>query len=225
MKAFIIGSTGLIGYELISQLLADPKFKIVVSISRRPLSASSQNISGHEKLREIIFDFKNWNELKNQIISFDPDENDAAFCTLGTTLKKAGTPAAFRAVDHDLVCEFAACIRATHVGHFLVVSALGASSTSLVFYNRVKGEMEGDLKKLEFPHLTIARPSLLLGERDEARWGESLATRLSPVLQPLFLGPLKKYQPIGAERVAAALVTAARTPGSKIQVLESSEMI
>src|SRR5690606_26648384 len=99
---------------------------------------------------------------------------DIAFCCLGTTIKQAGSQEAFRAVDHDLVVAVAQRARALGARHFLVVSALGADPRSSVFYNRVKGEMEESLRAMDWPQLTIARPSLLLGERNETRLVEQL---------------------------------------------------
>lgn len=197
--AWLAGASGLIGGELLRLLLADASYSSVVSLGRRPLDTT------HEKLvqRQVDFASLSVSELRSP---------DVAFCTLGTTIAKAGSQAAFRAVDHDAVLAFARAAQSAGARAFVVVTALGASAESSVFYNRVKGETEAALRALDFPLLAIAQPSLLLGERAEARFGESLAISASRLLS----GVLKPFawRPIEASVVARALVAIARTPPS-----------
>lgn len=198
-SAWLAGASGLIGGELLRLLLADPGYSTVVSLGRRPLD------SKHDRLVQRSVDFASLD------VSGLPAP-DVAFCTLGTTIKKAGSQAAFRAVDHDAVLAFARAAHAAGARTFVVVTALGASAQSSVFYNRVKGETEAALRAVGFPSLAIAQPSLLLGERAEARLGESIAISASR----LFSGVLKPFawRPIEASAVARALVAIARQPPS-----------
>lgn len=150
---------------------------------------------------------------------------DCAICALGTTIKDAGSQAAFRAVDVDAVIAFARAAQAAGAKRFGVVSALGADPDSRVFYNRCKGEMEAALRELAFDVLVIARPSLLLGNRatlgQKARRGEALAQTTMPLLA--WAIP-KRYAPIAADIVAAALLKTLvqGTPGTS--VLESDHL-
>jgi uncharacterized protein YbjT (DUF2867 family) len=145
---------------------------------------------------------------------------DVAFCALGTTLKVAGSREAFRAIDLDLVLRFAHASRKAGARGFGVVSAVDASARSRVFYNRVKGEMEDALRKIGFESLVIARPSLLLGEREERRFLESISQRALRPLRFVFVGAAHKYRPVEGGRVAHTLIreTLKLEPG--VRVLE-----
>lgn len=150
---------------------------------------------------------------------------DAAFCCLGTTIKVAGSQAAFRAVDHTAVLAFARAAQRAGVQRFGVVSALGADPASGVFYNRVKGEMEAELRTLGFARLVIARPSLLAGDRaatgQPPRLGERLALTITGPLSPLIP---KAWRPIEAASVARALRRAVAQDSPAVQVLESAAL-
>ncbi len=137
---------------------------------------------------------------------------ETAVCCLGTTIKTAGSQAAFRAVDYEAVIAFARLAKRVGVQHFIVVSAVGASSTSASFYSRVKGEMEAALQAMNFATLSIVQPSLLLGERAEQRLGERIGQVVSLPLAPLLMGPLSPYRPIHGADVAKAMATLALGP-------------
>jgi uncharacterized protein YbjT (DUF2867 family) len=147
---------------------------------------------------------------------------DEAFCCLGTTIKKAGSQEAFRAVDHDAVLAFAKAAKQAGTRSFLVVTALGADTRSRVFYNRVKGEVQEALKGVGFESLVILQPSLLLGERAESRPGERAAIVASRVLAPL-LRPLAS-RPIEAHTVARAMLALAREAPQGVKVAPSGEL-
>lgn len=199
--ALLFGATGLVGHALLQQALAGDGFARITAVTRRPLAER------HAKLVNVVTDFP---------AAVPPELAGAgvAFCCLGTTLKQAGGKAGFYAVDHDLVLRCAGWARAAGVGHFVVVSAMGASASSPVYYNRVKAETERDLQALGFRELTIMQPSLLLGERGgPARIGEALAIRLTPVFAPLMRGPLSPYTPIAGADVAAAMLARAQRGG------------
>jgi uncharacterized protein YbjT (DUF2867 family) len=143
--------------------------------------------------------------------------SDVVICALGTTIKKAGSKERFREVDHDYPLAAARLALDAGARHFLLVSAIGASADSRVFYNRVKGELEDDLLALGFPLTTIVRPSLLLGDRSEFRLGEAVAGKLA------FLVP-GRYRPVQARAVARALVAEAHRTGPERRVVESDEI-
>jgi uncharacterized protein YbjT (DUF2867 family) len=205
-SVLLLGATGLVGAELLRQLLADQTVGRVVALTRRPLENA-----GLDTLRNEIVDF---NRLSDHAELFAVDQ---IVCALGTTIKQAGSQDAFRHVDFDIPLA-AAKLGVEHgVKDFLLVSALGASARSRVFYNRVKGELEDALRTLPFRSVTIARPSMLIGIRAEPRVGEEVAKRLG------WMAP-GRYKPIRASRVAAALVAAARSAEPGMRILESDEL-
>ena len=212
MHALIAGASGLVGSQLLKLLLDDPRAKQVTSIGRRKLEVFNS------KLQQISIDFA-------KLDSLETPSYDVAFCCLGTTIKVAGSQEAFRRVDHDYVISFGQMAKRAGVRKFLLVSALGADASSAVFYSRTKGETENDLEALDFESLVIARPSLLLGHRDEVRLGEKLAITLTPILSPLLMGPLAAYKPVQASQVAKGLVEKAFSTTRTIEILSNSEMI
>ncbi len=111
-----------------------------------------------------------------------------------------------------------------HAEKMMVVSSLGANAKSMIFYSRVKGEVEAELKKLSLPHLFIFRPSLLLGNRSEHRAGEKTAASVYKVLSPIFSGPLKKYKGVEAKKVANAMMQTALKNEEPFRILESDEI-
>lgn len=199
--AAIAGATGLIGAHLVRMLVADPAYEKVIAFARRPLEGVSS-----PKLQTIEADFEAAEENLRGI------RIDDAFCALGTTIKKAGSQEAFSKVDHDYIIAFARAAKAAGAKRFLLVSAMGASASSSIFYSRVKGETERDVRALGFDSLHIFRPGLLLGERVEKRSGEDIGAALTPFLNPLMIGPLRDYRSIRGEAVAGAMRGAALSP-------------
>ena len=191
--ALVAGATGMVGAELCRQLRDDGRFDPVVVLSRRPPPVTDR------PLQVEIVDF-------SRIGEWDPGfAIDSVFCALGTTIRKAGSEAAFRAVDHDLVLAMAKLAQRGAARHFIFVSSLGADPESKVFYLRVKGDAEEAVKALGLPHAAALRPSFLEGEREEKRPGETAARAVGRVLKPLLLGPLEKYRPTPAGKVAQAM--------------------
>lgn len=198
--ALLAGATGLVGRELCRLWPGPGHLRLLV---RRPLPAAPGAAA-------MVVDFA----------ALPPLPPAAwAFCALGTTIKAAGSQAAFRAVDHDAVLTLARAARAAGVRRFGVVSALGADPLSGNFYSRVKGEVEAALGGLGFETLVIARPSLLAGDRESlgqpARPGERFALALTRPLAPLIPAA---WRPIAADRVARALLRALAegTPGTRV---------
>jgi uncharacterized protein YbjT (DUF2867 family) len=205
----VAGASGLVGGYLLDALLEDSRYREVHSLGRRPLPRQ------HPKLVQHTVDFA---RLGDEPL---PPAQEA-FCCLGTTIKKAGSQEAFRAVDHDAVLAFASASKKAGVKRFLVVTALGSDARSRVFYNRVKGETEEALKGMGFESLVILQPSLLLGERAESRPGERVAIVASRVLAPL-LRPLAS-RPIEARTVARAMVALAHAAPQGVKVAPSGEL-
>jgi uncharacterized protein YbjT (DUF2867 family) len=211
--ALIAGASGLVGGELLAQLLAAGEYDRVVAVGRRPLAVS------HPKLVSVIADFAALEKAGGDL------SGDDAFCCLGTTIRTAGSREAFRAVDHTAVLAFAWAAQRAGAKRFFIVSALGADPASRVFYNRVKGETEDALAVLGFSTLGIFRPSLLLGRRAGFRLGERLLATLLWVADPMLWGRFRKYRSIEAVVVARAMMRCSfGRPGQGILIFNSDEI-
>ena len=195
--AVIAGATGLVGAALLARLAADPRYAELRVLGRRaPASAGP-------KVRFIATDFS---DLAAHAAALAADD---VFCCLGTTIRAAGSQAAFERVDFHMVVDLARAAHKAGARRFFVVSSVGASERAAAFYSRVKGRMERAVRELPFTAVHIVRPSLLLGERAERRPGEQVAQRVAPWLAPVLQGPLAKYRAVPAADVADALVTLA----------------
>jgi uncharacterized protein YbjT (DUF2867 family) len=196
--ALVVGSSGLVGGQLLSLLLQAPQYARVHALSRRPLPFD------HPRMANRVVRFEA--SLQAQLKGLQCQD---AFCCLGTTIRDAGSQAAFRAIDHDLVLEFAQLARGCGAERLVVVSALGANAVSKNFYFRVKGEMEKALEGLHFRALDILQPALLLGARRELRVLELSAQLAMRLVNPLLLGRWSRFRAIEAATVAAAMCGAA----------------
>lgn len=210
--ALIAGATGLVGGHLLHQLLEDPAWDRVIALARRPLPVS------HPKLDARLTDYDRLAAALEEI------KADALFCTLGTTIKQAGSQEAFRKVDHDYPLQLAQWASRSGVEQYLLVSAMGANPASRIFYNRVKGEVERDIAALGIPSLTIFRPSLLLGQRSERRRGEEVGAWLFRHFRCLFSGPLAQWRPNQAEDVARVMLRHARSARPGVQIILARQM-
>lgn len=211
-SALLVGATGLVGSELVDILLHSTKYGSVTVLTRKLLPLN------HPKLEQIITDFDQLDQYNQHV------QVDDVYCCLGTTIKTAGSKEAFKKVDFTYPLELAQLTKAAGAQKFFIITAMGADPNSKVFYSRVKGEVEAELKKIGFPTLHIFRPSLLLGERKEFRLGEKVGVILSPVLSFLMVGSLKKYKPIHAKDVAMAMYQASQRPESGSFTHESDEI-
>jgi uncharacterized protein YbjT (DUF2867 family) len=205
----VAGASGLVGREILQGLLADDSVAAVHSLGRRELPLT------HPKLTQHRVDFKALPALPRV---------DEAFIALGTTIKVAGSQQAFRAVDFEAVLAVAKAAKAAGARRLGVVSAMGASARSPIFYNRVKGEMEEALSALDFDTLVIARPSFLAGDREALgqplRAGEKMALAVSKLLAPVIPA---NYASVDARAVAAALLKTVPTAQGRC-VLLSGEL-
>jgi len=196
-NALIAGAAGLVGGYLLRRLLAHPSYARVEILVRRELPIRDPKLTQH------IVEFA---RLSDGAPGVAPDD---VFCCLGTTIRKAGSEEAFRRVDYDYPLALARLAKAAGAGKFLMVSALGADPKSAVFYNRVKGEVEQAIAAIGLPAAYSFRPSLLTGPRAEHRPGEKIGIAVGKLIAPLLIGALRKYRPIHADTVAAAMVYAA----------------
>lgn len=197
-RVLIAGATGLVGNALLRQLLAVATGPEIVVLGRRAPAVLSP------RLRFRPTDFA-------ALAAEAPVAATAGFCALGTTIRTAGSQAAFAAVDLDAVVAFARYARRCGATRFMLVSALGADPGSRVFYSRIKGEAEHAVSALGFDAVHIAQPSLLLGDRVESRPGEWVGKQVARLLRPLLLGPLRPWRAVPADEVATVLIAAAAT--------------
>lgn len=186
--ALILGASGLIGKNLTQQLLDSNTYTLVKVLVRNPMDLE------HPQLKQQIYDYDTPNAALLTA--------DHIYCCLGTTIKTAGSEAAFRQVDYDYVVETAALAQQQGAKRLAVVSSMGADANSKMLYSRVKGEMEAAVQAQDWDALYIVRPSLLLGDRKESRLGESLGKAAAKGLD--FLIPAR-YKGIEAAQVAKAM--------------------
>jgi uncharacterized protein YbjT (DUF2867 family) len=210
--AIITGATGLVGSELLNQLLSDANYERIIAVVRKPLEIEN------EKLVQKVIDFE------KLVSSLEGIKADHAFCCLGTTIRKAGSKEVQYHIDHDYVINFANGCYSSGVSRFAVVSSSGADNKSGNFYLRTKGEMEEDLKKLPFEGLYILRPSLLLGKRKEFRFGEVIAKAIMQVINPLMTGKLRRFRGIYASRVAKGMTGMVNSNLTGVRIIESDKI-
>jgi uncharacterized protein YbjT (DUF2867 family) len=201
----VLGATGLVGRAVAALLAA--RGGPVVALTRRPV--------GLPGVTDRVVDFSRPAAAVDGLVGRD------LYCCLGTTLRKAGSPEAFRAVDHDLPFALMTAAAERGFARIFLVSSAGADPRSAFLYNRVKGELEAAASALAFEAVHIARPSLLLGARSESRPAEAFAQALAPYLGPLLPARLR---PIRAEAVARALLRLADEGASGVHVHESDAL-
>lgn len=198
LTALIFGASGLVGKHCVDSLLADTRYDNVIIIVRKKLDIA------HEKLLQIASDFQQLPALEQKV--------DHVFCCLGTTIKKAGSKQAFRAVDYSLIKKVAEYSQQQEISFFGLVSAVDASPHSRFFYNKVKGETEFALSELAFKSLAIFRPSIIVGQRLEFRLLEALSMKVMQLFSFAFVSKLQPYKPTKAEDIALAMIAVANLP-------------
>lgn len=202
MKVAIAGWSGLVGAELLKLLVESEAIEEIHAFGRR---------EGEVAAKKLHYHIVNFERLSNHLNGLD-----AAFCCLGTTIKKAGSQEAFKKVDLSYVLAFAEYCHNRGAKQFHVISAAGVSESSSIFYNKVKAQMEKALKNIGFESLVIYRPSLLLGERNEFRLGERIGAVLMNLLAPLLVGKAKRFKAVHARQVANAMLAGVEKKQSRI---------
>jgi uncharacterized protein YbjT (DUF2867 family) len=207
IRLLIVGASGAVGQHVLAAALADPRIAQVTAPTRRALPA-------HAKLNNPVIDFSHlpahapWWQV------------DAVICTLGTTIKAAGSQAAFAAVDRDLPVKVAQLARAAGASRFALNSSLGANPTGN-FYLRTKAQAEAGIRALAYPSYTVVRPSLIDARRDEPRLAEQIALAIARVLRPLIP---RRYRAVKAEHIAQALLEAVLTGQPGEHIVESEAL-
>lgn len=207
LTALLAGASGLVGGELLKQLIASDAYGRVLVLTRRDLGMRMR----HPKLRQVVVDFARLEDVADDLRA------DHVFCALGTTIRTAGSQAKFVEVDMEYPFRLARVAQAGGARHFSIVSALGASKSSPFFYSRVKGEVEDELKAMDWPSLAIFRPSVIGGKRQESRPAERLSQHL------LRLAP-SPWRTVSASDIAAAMVTVALRAPPGVTVVESRKI-
>lgn len=210
--ALLAGATGLVGKQLMYKLLENKEYEKVIILVRRPYQIK------HPKLEQIITNFTDLDKLLFYTI---PNE---VFCCLGTTMARAGSKEEFYKVDFTYVFNLANFFSEKGSSQFLMISSNGANTQSSFYYPLVKGEIEHAVSALKYNCVHIFRPSILMGNRAEFRFGERMGIALALVIQPFMLGNLKKYRPIHASKVAEAMLNSALENNTGIYVHESDEI-
>lgn len=209
-KAIVLGATGLIGRSLVSKLASDPTTSEVISITRRPVEYDSTKITN-----EVV----NFEQLVDHSDIF---RGDLLFSCLGTTLKTAKTIEAQRKVDVDYQLQAAQLASQNGVKHYLLVSSNGADANSRNQYLRMKGDLQGDVRKLPFEKLSIFQPSLLYGDRTEFRTGERLGFWLLKFLNAI--GLLRKHKAISGDEVAEKMIQVSKSQSASEQTYAREEV-
>jgi uncharacterized protein YbjT (DUF2867 family) len=211
-SAVLLGSSGLVGGFCLRTLVSDARYRQITLLNRRNLKLASAS-----RVVEKLVNFEG-------LSSGDFAGADDIFCALGTTIRKAGSQAAFRRIDLEYPLAAAKTAFEAGARQFVLVSSVGANATAKNSYLRTKGELEQELSKLGFSSVHILRPSLLLGEREEFRLGERIAMVVMPPLNFAMVGSMRRYRAISAATVGQAMVAAARSGRTGTIVYEHDEI-
>lgn len=209
--AIIIGATGLTGNIVLNKLLSDDRYSTLKVFSRKNLHINNSKII--EKTGNLL-------DLKKFEDDFYADE---LYCCIGTTAKKTPDKEVYKKIDYGIPVSAAKMCKANNINTILIVSALGAHVKSPIFYNRIKGAMEQDVALEHIKNTYFLRPSIIIGNRNEKRMGESLGIYLFNFFQFLLIGKLKKYRAIHAEKIADKMIHLANSK-PKSGIINSDEI-
>lgn len=208
----LFGASGLIGSYLLKHLLKDSEVHLINVISRKPFYLQ------HDKINNIVIDFTDLNSFSSCI-----KKSDAVFVSIGTTMAKVnGNKSEYRKIDFDIIYNIANACKKNSIKNLLFVSSLGADSNTSSFYLSLKGEIEDAVEILKLEYTSVFRPSVLLGNRNEARLMERIAQFVMYHLAPLIPS---KYKPIDAEIVAKSMVNISKDPKAGFNIYHYEEMI
>ena len=203
--AIILGATGLTGGLLLRRLIADENYSSIKLFSRKSTGINSP------KVEEFLGDIIQLEQFRNDFTA------DEVYCCVGTTSAKTKDRSVYKAIDFGIPVTAARLTREKKIPTFLVISSMGANVQSKIFYSRTKGEMEQAVLDQKIPNTYILRPSLILGDRNEKRFGESFGAVVLKLSSALMLGRLRKYRAIRADDIAAAMINLAKSlPDMKI---------
>lgn len=210
-KAILLGASGLIGAEILNLIIADDDFDEVLLLSRRILEVESP------KVKQQIVDFADPNSFCSHFQDYH-----TVFCAIGTTRKKSPDLKIYRKVDFDIPVNAIQCAEKHGINSFLLVSSIGAEASSKNFYLKIKGEVEDVLLTSQIASKAVFKPSLLLGKRNERRFGERIAKCVMPLFN--FLIP-KRYRAIHAKDVAKAMIELAKQQSTMSSIYSYQDML
>lgn len=210
--AIILGATGLTGSMLLQKLLQDDRYTTIKLFSRSKIEGLPN---------KVVQFIGNLLELDQYKADFTGDE---VYCCIGTTTKKTPNKKLYKQIDVGIPVTAAKLSKANNIHTFIVISAMGANKNSTVFYNKTKGEMEYDVLQQNIKNTFILRPSLIDGERKETRLLEKIGLVVFKLIQPLFIGNLKKYKTINAESIAQAMLNLANNTTNAEVIITSNEI-
>jgi uncharacterized protein YbjT (DUF2867 family) len=213
MVAVIVGSTGLVGSALVQKLLGEKAIKQVLSVSRKSLNIHNP------RLTEILI--SDLSELASKQESL---RGDLYFCTLGTTIKSAGSKDNFRKVDYEAIVEFARIAKHNDSRAFVLVSSMGADPSSPFFYNQVKGETEQAVKSLQLVSVSLFRPGLLVGERKESRPAEEFFLKTITPLKRVLPEAFVKKIATNVETLADAMLKRALKAAPGVEIIPAAKI-
>lgn len=209
--AIILGATGLTGGLVLDKLLSDERYSTIKVFSRKSINIV------HPKIMEYIGDLFELEKFKKDFTG------DEVFCCIGTTTKKTPDKSIYRKIDHGIPVSAAVLSRENGIDTFLVMSSIGADPKSSVFYSRTKGEMERDVNKENITYTYVLRPSFIIGNRGEKRFGESIGVGVIKLLRFFLVGKLRKYRGIEAEKIADTMIRLANEKPD-FNVIESDKI-
>jgi len=210
--AIILGATGLTGRHLLQELIKDNHYTTVKLFSRSRIE--NLPVKAEQFIGNLL-------ELENFKKDFIADE---VFCCIGTTAKKTPNKEAYKKIDYGIPVTAAKLAKENNIPTFLVVSAIGANAKSSIFYTKIKGEMEQEVLRQNIPNTYILQPSIIGGNRNETRIGEKIGVAIFRVLQPLFIGKLKKYKITEAEHIVQAMINLAHSKKEKTNIITSEKI-
>ena len=209
--ALLFGASGLVGSHVLNQLISNNNYSKIKLFVRSSIDISDP------KIEIIQTDFNNLENHREDI------KGDDCFFCIGTTKQNSPDKNEYRRVELEVPKQIAQIAKSNSVNSFVFISSGYADPKSSGDYLKFKGEVEEELKRLNFPKLGIMRPSFLLGDRKEKRVGEKIGIFVFKLLSPLFLGPLKKMKPIHSATVAKAMIAITQNDSSQT-IFESNEI-
>jgi len=207
----LLGASGLTGSILLKKLITDKNIDLIILFSRHETALKSS------KIREYIIDFKDFHKYEDRF------KADIVFCCIGTTKNKTKDKKTYKDIDCGIPSMAANLAKKNNIDIFLTISALGANSNSMFFYNKTKGEMEDNIISSNIRHTYILRPSLIVGKREDKRFMETLTIEILKITKPFLKGKYKKYRSINASAIATALHIISYTLPEK-QIISSDEI-